>query len=283
MIRALVLPLALALGVAAPALAKPASKASAPLSAEEQAGVALAIDRARLLHAYDQAAWHTTDAMRRDVPKETLVTIRGWVVTPDGNGASDGDDDYRVTYYSGAPGTGHRAVYSVVWTGGTDVRDAKLHAAGDDQLSAEETRLVAASGAVPEQGPLRCANARFNRVILPRSSADEPDLVYLLTPQTEAGSIPLGGHHRSAVKDGKVLSSRAFSNSCIAMPLGAKTEGFVISHLLDPTPTEIHFFSALAGQKPVYVITTQNERLWVAEIVDGEPRARLTGADAPIF
>ena len=277
MIRTLILLLALALGATAPALAKPASKASAPLSAEEQAGVALAIDRARLLHAYDQAAWHTTDALRRDVPSEAVATIRGWVVTPDGDG------DYRVTYYSGAPGTGHRAVYSVVWTGGTDVRDAKLHAAGDDQLSAEETRLVAASGAVPEQGPLRCANARFNRVILPRSSADEPDLVYLLTPQTEAGSIPLGGHHRSAVKDGKILSSRPFSNSCIAMPLDAKTEGFVISHLLDPTPTEVHFFSALAGRKPVYVITTQNERLWVAEIVDGEPRARLTGADAPIF
>ena len=46
----------------------------------------LAIDRAKLLYRYDQAAWHTTDAMRRDVPDAALATIRGWVVTPDGDG-----------------------------------------------------------------------------------------------------------------------------------------------------------------------------------------------------
>lgn len=276
MIRTLILPLALALGAAGPALAKPGGEAAVSPSAEEQADIALATARAKLLYRYDQAAWHTTDALRRDVPGEALATIRGWVVTPDG-------DDYRVTYYSGDAGTEHRAVYSAVWTGATDIRDRRVHEAGDSQLSPEQARLAAASDAVPEQGPLRCADRRFNRVVLPRSSADGPDLVYLLTPQTETGTIPLGGHHRSAVKDGKILSSRAFSNSCIAMPLDAKAEGFVISHLLDPTPTEIHFFSALAGRTPVYVITSQNERLWVAEIVDGEPRARLVGADVPIF
>ena len=67
------------------------------------------------------------------------------------------------------------------------------------------------------------------------------------------------------------------------MPLDAKAEGFVISHLLDPTPTEIHFFSVFAGQTPIYVITTQNERLWVTEVVNGEPRARLLDQDKPIF
>jgi hypothetical protein len=272
--RTLILPLALALSAAAPALAKPESKAQAPLSAEEDASLALAIDRAKLLYRYDQAAWHTTDALKRDLRGETLATIRGWVVTPDRG-------DYRVTYYSGDAGAEHRAVYSAVWTGGTDVRDAKVHVAGSDRLSAEEARLIAASDAVPEDGPLRCANRRFNRVILPRSAPDDADLVYLLSPQTETGNIPLGGHHRNAVKDGKIVSSRSFTNSCIAMPLDAKAEGFVISHLLDPTPTEIHFFSVFAGRTPIYVITTQNERLWVSEVVGGEPRARLLDQDMP--
>ena len=264
-----ILPLALiALGAASPSHAKPADTTAAPVTAEDQSNVGLALDRAQLLHRYDQAAWHTTDALTSDAPEVALATIRGWVVTPDGG-------DYRVTYYSGDPGVEHRAVYSAVWTGGTNVRDRKLRGVDDNQLSAEETRLAAASDAVAEEGPLRCTDRRFNRVVLPRATIDGADLVYLLTPQTETGSIPFGGHHRAEVKDGKLVSIRSISKTCLDMPLEKKAEALIVSHLLDPTPTEIHFFSVFAAKKPIYVLTTSNERIWVAESSNGQARVRI--------
>lgn len=267
MIRKLILPLALALGAAAPGKAEPADEPAAPMTAAEESDVLLALNRAQLLYAYDQAAWHTTDALVADLSKAALATIRGWVVTPAGA-------DYRVTYYSGDPGTEHRPVYSAVWTGATTVRDRRTHEPGDP-LPAEETRLAAASDAVSEEGPMRCANRRFNRVVLPRTSDDGADLVYLLTPQTETASIPLGGHHRAEVKDGKLLTQRSFSNTCVDMPVEGEAAAFVVTHLLDPTPTEVHFFSVFAAKKPIYVITTMNDRTWVGEISEGRARVRL--------
>jgi hypothetical protein len=241
--------LALAAFAATSAYAKQTDAPVAPMSASEQAAVQLALNRAEQIYAYDQAAWHTTDALTADIPKAQLGTIRGWVVTPD-------DQDYRVTYYSGDAGTAHRAVYSAVWTG-TEVRDRKLRGANDAELTAEETRLAAASDAVSDDGRLHCANRRFNRVVLPGDGADGADLVYLLTPQLETGIVPLGGHHRIEVKDGK------------------KTEALVVSHLLDPTPTEIHAFSVYAARKPIFVITTENDRIWASELSGGRLRIRL--------
>lgn len=263
--------LALAAFAATSAYAKQTDAPVAPMSASEQAAVQLALNRAEQIYAYDQAAWHTTDTLTADLPKAQLGTIRGWVVTPD-------DQDYRVTYYSGDVGAAHRAVYSAVWTG-TDVRDRKLHGADDAELTAEETRLAAASDAVSDDGRLHCANRRFNRVVLPGDGVDGADLVYLLTPQLETGIVPLGGHHRIEVKDGKILSERTFSKSCLNLPIdgpdGKKTEALVVSHLLDPTPTEIHAFSVYAARKPIYVITTEKDRVWAAELSGGRLRIRL--------
>jgi streptogramin lyase len=38
----------------------------------------------------------------------------------------------------------------------------------------------------------------------------------------------------------------------------------MVSHLLDPTPTEIHVFSSLASGYPVAVSTTKNGKMWLA-------------------
>jgi hypothetical protein len=59
------------------------------------------------------------------------------------------------------------------------------------------------------------------------------------------------------------------------MPIEQKAEALVVSHLLDPTPTEIHVFSVFAAKKPIYVITVTNDRIWAAEISGGQARIRL--------
>lgn len=112
-------------------------------------------------------------------------------------------------------------------------------------------------------GKARCANSPFNVVVLPQE-AGQPTLVYLLTPMETAGEYPFGGHYRIDVDpDGTVTSERAFTMTCLnigAPPAGAGAGAMaVVSHVLDPTPTEIHVFMSLWMGQPVGVVTSPKE------------------------
>jgi hypothetical protein len=80
-------------------------------------------------------------------------------------------------------------------------------------------------------------------------------------------SLPLGGHYSVEVKpDGTTGTVRAFTKACAELPLSdedgkGRPEALGITHLLDPTPTEIHVFSSLTGKIPIFVATS-NGRLW---------------------
>ena len=95
-------------------------------------------------------------------------------------------------------------------------------------------------------------------------------LVYLLTPQTSNDSLPFGGHYLTEVSaDGKVGPFRHFTKSCAEFPINGddKSKGepnaLIITHLLDPIPTEIHVFSSLSIHKRLYVLT--KKRVWGVE------------------
>ena len=66
------------------------------------------------------------------------------------------------------------------------------------------------------------------------------------------------------VRLGKV---RHFAKSCISMPMNAlpargKPAAFVVTHLLDPTPTEIHVFTSIASKTPIMVMTATDGKMW---------------------
>ena len=65
---------------------------------------------------------------------------------------------------------------------------------------------------------------------------------------------------------GKIVSERAFTKSCITMAPQALANttpaALIITHLLDPTPTEIHVYLSLLSRLPVYVGTT-DARVWL--------------------
>jgi hypothetical protein len=46
---------------------------------------------------------------------------------------------------------------------------------------------------------------------------------------------------------------------------GKEVAGLMLTHLLDPAPTEIHVFLSLAHRVPLWVMTTQNQYLWRVE------------------
>lgn len=227
--------------------------------------------RGTLLYRYDQAAWHSTDALRADVPQEVLRAITGWVVIP----ASEGG--LRTIYYGGEAGA-HFALYSAVWTSGTTVTDRRVHRTPEERtLDHEAVRLIGLRDTVSIDALQNCSPARFNIVILPASATGDSDSIYLLSPQVDE-SIPFGGHHRIDFSEDREIARRAFTNSCVSIP--SNSTALAISHFLDPIPTEIHIFSMYAARRPVYVQTSMSNRTWVSELSGGEPRIRLINRPA---
>ena len=268
--RRFLLPLALfAALLPAPSIAEEFENPFA-MSAEEQTSVQESLDRGLALYQYDQAAWHTTDALMEDVADPSGAGITGWVVVPDEQG-------WLVTYWR-PEGDGYLGVYSALWDG-TEVSERKVLPPEEAELSDEQVALIRA-GNVPDAAQLTpCANAPFNKVIMPSGNANGSTLVYFLTPQTSLDSVPMGGHYRFEVLDGKIVDQREFTKSCLLLPIRREGQeapkALVVTHLLDPVPTEIHVFSIFPATMPIYVITPENDKVWAVDSPGGQPRIRL--------
>lgn len=258
MLRSLVIAAALlASATAAPAQDK--------MTATEEATVVRALNRGAVIYAYDQAAWHGTDDMVAKVPHWQEV-LGGWIV--------DGPiQTPEIIFFDKNEAEPH-AVYVA------DFRDNKLVSSrvlgtGDDTtLSPERLRMIRARelaiNALAASNEPRCKGKPYNTVVLPPEKPGSPILVYLLTPQTSNDSLPFGGHYLTEVSaEGKVGPFRHFAKSCAEFPIngGDKSKGepdaLIITHLLDPTPTEIHVFSSLSIHKRLYVLT--KKRVWRVE------------------
>ena len=214
-----------------------------------------------LLFTLDRAAWVSSDALTTSVPKDQMQAGGGYVVE-----AVD-QQTLRATYYRGE-GEAARAFFVADVQAGKVVSHRRLAepvALTPHQLLLARARTGAADHA-RQNSFTPCTASPFNTVVLP-SRNNGPIAVYLLSAQVDSASYPVGGHFRVVVSpEGKVLSSRAYSKSCINMALpkrsGGKTPaGLVVSHLLDPVPTEMHVFASFSLQLPLYVLTP-DKRLW---------------------
>ncbi|MET0238577.1 MAG: hypothetical protein ABW184_01650 [Sphingobium sp.] len=213
-----------------------------------------------MLYTLDRAAWVTTDALLRKMPRERLTGAGGYVVELGETMA------LHVTYFRGTAANA-RAIYGADVVDGKVVRDELL---ADVPLTSRQTALAQARevalAAVAAKGEAPCTPSPFNTVVMP-TSGDRPIPVYILSAQKEAKSYPMGGHHRVIVgTDGAVLSSRPFSVACLNMevpklPKGSRPVGLFVNHLLDPVPTEIHVFASYTLGMPLFV-GTQDKRLW---------------------
>jgi hypothetical protein len=241
-----------------------AAQAASAQTAQEQASIEQALQRGRLMFGIDRAAWVATDDMVARIRDLQASGIRGYIVEPQ-------PDGFDVIFYAASGNDLVQAYRGRVGRRGVASREV-FPAASRPPLTAAQRRMVAAVNAAAGSGRRPCGNQRFNPLIIPPASAEAPIDVYLMTPQTAQG-IPFGGHFRVTVApDGNVASSRAFTNSCLVMPRPpANAAGLMVSHLLDPVPTEVHIFSSLAAGVPVFVATSNPDRLWE---VTGE-RVRL--------
>jgi hypothetical protein len=240
---------------------------------EEARKLEHAVARGQLLFELDRAAWVTTDDMFERVPGARDWPIRGWIVEPDGGQKGA----YAVTYYGFEP-EGPVAYFVGRVRDQRAVSGEAMPPAGRPVLSERQQRLVKAREAAMTLDYAPCTEAPFNIAIIPPPSDEAPLEVYLLSAQTEHDVYPMGGHFLIGIApDGALLSRRKFMNSCMdldARPDAAGPEepaAMFLTHLLDPVPTEIHVFTAIALGKPVYVSTEGGKRIW--EVFG--PRIRL--------
>ena len=230
-------------------------------NAAEKADIDRALARGQLIYAYDQAAWHGTDAMLKKIEHPEKV-IGGWIV--DGPASAP-----TLIFFDQDQAEPHAAYIA-------EFRDNRMTAervvAADSperMLSAERRAMIAAlekgKKAWQDAKPLFCSKSSPNSVVLPPERPGGPHLVYIMTPQTENRAYPLGGHFRVEIgADGSVGASRGFTKSCITMPAeaGKEAAALFITHMLDPVPTEIHVFTARSAGVPVAVGTTSNDMMW---------------------
>ena len=234
-----------------------------------------AIERGKMLYEFDQAAWHSTDAFVALAPDMAKLSLAGRIIVPVEGGL-------QAIYY-GKSEKGRFAVFHGTWNGKVIVDSVYSKGESGAPLSpdaiayAEIVELVT-SGTLDTKDLWFCNKAQPNHALLPGNAPGE-FLLYFMTAQDKKESYPLGGHHRFDIKDRKVVARRTFTKSCIAMNKGdGKREavGFVISHLLDPVPTEIHVFTAIASGKAVFV-STKSGMVWNVEPSGGT--ARIQGID----
>ena len=173
----------------------------------------------------------------------------------------------RVTYYRGSAAAAQAFFVA-------DVREGKVVRkelfATSVALTANQVALARARDVAAERARERsykpCTPLPFNTVVVPSRNGG-PVAVYLLSAQQDAGTYPMGGNYRVIVApDGTVLASRPYSVSCLSLtvpklPAGAKPVGFMVNHLLDPVPTEIHVFASYSLRMPVFV-ATPDKRVW---------------------
>ncbi|HEX8640191.1 MAG TPA: hypothetical protein VF704_03440 [Allosphingosinicella sp.] len=260
----------------APATEAPAAAPSTPappLTAAEQAQLRRHVERGRLLAAIARAGMIATQDMLSRVADPEGAGIAGWLALPEGNAMT-------VTFYADTD-AGPRAVYRANVLGGRVTSRNVYTGADRPPLGPTEARMAAARAVAAGQEHRPCGGDQFNYLVVPPANADAPVVVYQVTPAVQRGRIPLGGHFRTTVMaNGSVAEMRGFTNACLDAELPPAAAGqpprpIGVTHLLDPTPTEIHVLTAMLAGRPLLVATGGPERVWLvtgASIAEVRPR-----------
>lgn len=181
--------------------------------------------------------------------------MRGWIT-------EEHDGRFRVSYIDATPAVLYRADMA---PDGALIGKVEV-LAEPAPLSAYEAGAAAARALAMTAQVMQCAR-NYNSVVLPQG--EDRWAVYLLPGTTLPNVVPLGGSHRVDIAGGKITASRGFTRSCIQLdraPPAQRTTvvGMMITHLLDPTPTEVHVYWSLWSRTPMFVATGE-DAIWKIE------------------
>jgi hypothetical protein len=245
-----------------------------PLTRAQLASLQAAAARGRLLAVIDRAGRAGTQDMLAHVSDPDGAGITGWIAEAEGNGVA-------VTFYADTD-TGPVIVYRITFNGGRIV-DRDVHLAGTrPPLNPLQARMAAARAATARLDNHPCSGDVFNVFVVPPLTPDGTIDVYQISPQTQRGVFPLGGHFRTSVAaDGSVAATRAYTRSCLNVtvtdpPAGARPAPISVTHLLDDLPQDIHVFLSAWTGHPLLVVAGDPQRLFAVtpEGIAEVPRPR---------
>jgi hypothetical protein len=193
-----------------------------------------------------------------------LRSLRGYIVEP-------GDGGRLIVVFYGVLDQTPEAFARYVMSGSDVVSGGIVPPDGERGLSPLALRMIEARAKAVERiktdGHGLCTPSPANTLILPADGA-RPMSVYILSSTSRNDHYPAGGHYRFDFdQNNQLIFERAFMKSCIDINTepkqGERAGYFVISHLLDETPTEIHAFVSHYVPIPMLVVTTRNKHSWI--------------------
>ncbi|HRN62739.1 MAG TPA: hypothetical protein PLF73_09805 [Luteimonas sp.] len=220
-----------------------------PIPDDLRPAVQAAEETGRRLQRLDRAGWIATDVIQADrAARKLRRSVRGWITEATDTGT-------RVSFHDGSEPARPVYVVDIDQTGRSTVVDV----AADASFGEDAQALVRARTAALSESFLQCSRT-YNSVVF--AEGDEIH-VYLMPGTTKPDVFPAGGHHLFVFDaSGRALRSRRpFTNGCIDLASGDPPKGhraalMMVTHLLDPQPTEIHVFISLNAPVPLVVATS---------------------------
>ena len=256
--RLMVLALCLSLATGGPTLMAEEDTIEA-LSPEAEAAALLQAERTgRQIYLHDRAAEKVTDALMRVRGFKRNRKLLGWITQAQG-------DEIAVSFVGRGKDKQPAAFYRA-----TVGHDGELIGKAEslrepEPLTDFESAALRARAAALESPYESCAKA-YNTVVLPADEALEQWYVYLLPATTQAQVVPIGGSYRVDVDlSSDSASVRPFTRSCIQLDRAPDTAAMLVSHLLDPVPTEIHVHWSLWAETPLVVAIAPLNSVWIIE------------------
>ena len=205
------------------------------------------------IYRHDQAAAVATDAALKLRQFKKDKRVKGWIT-------EEQLDQIVVTFIDQVPAALYRVAVSK-----DGVAGAVMALETPVSLTPYEAGAAAARTAALASKFQPCSE-NYNSVVLPSPNTNENDwVVYLIPGTTKNDVVPVGGTYRVDVSGSNVVSQRGFTRTCIALQTDPRAVGLMITHLLDPIPTEAHVFWSLWAKKPMYVATPPNGTIWVVD------------------
>lgn len=206
----------------------------------------------RAIYLHDQAAAVATDAVmklkafRQDGKRGQLA---GWIT-------EQRDEGIVVTFLSSEsiPRARYRATVASDGRVTGEVEALEEPAAlSSYELGAARARATAATA------KFEPCSKTYNSVVLRDDREGGGWIAYLLPGTTQHDVVPIGGSYRLDLDatGEKVVGQRGFTRSCIVLENPRDAVAIMITHLMDPVPTEVHVFWSAWARKPMYVGTSQ--------------------------
>lgn len=216
--------------------------------------------RGRQIYIHDHAVVVVSDAAQPLFTEKARQHLRGYI-TEEKAGVivvtyfGTGDDGHMAAWYRAAVGPDGRLL-------GTVSQYETPQALSDFEYRAAAARQT---GMGYKFRP--CAQ-NYNTVVLPTSGGWQ---VYLIPGTTENDLVPFGGTYRvdTDTTGRTIVAGRGFTKSCLTLSTKAKAEDepvtILVSHLLDPQPTEAHVFWQLWSHQRWRIVTVANSLSWQIE------------------